>query len=357
MKLALIGLGQAGGKIVDRFVAYDRRTVGDFVRGAVAVNTARTDLEGLDHVHDRRRVLIGEDRVGGRGVGADAELGASITEADIDAIHAAIDDLPVHDLDGFLVVAGLGGGTGAGGAPVLGKHLELVYSEPVYGLGVLPGVDEGGIYTLNAARSYRTFVREVDNLLLFDNDAWRRTGESVAGAYDRLNGALVRRFGTLFVAGEVANGSVGETVVDAAEITTTLRDGVSSIGFATETVETDGGLWSRLGSADGPDEPAATTRLTTLIRKATHGQVTLPCNVASAERALVVAFGPPAHLSRKGIERGRAWLEDEIGTLEVRGGDYPIPGADEVGAVVLLSGITDVPRIEQLQRAAVRAQE
>ena len=171
MKLALIGFGQAGGKIVDRFVEYEQRTGVDVFTDPVAVNTASVDLQGLERVPEANRVLIGQSRVKGHGVGADNELGAEIAEADIDEIQHALDDIPVHEVDAFLVVAGLGGGTGSGGAPVLAKHLKHIYTEPVYGLGILPGQDEGGIYTLNAARSFQTFVREVDNLLVFDNDA------------------------------------------------------------------------------------------------------------------------------------------------------------------------------------------
>ncbi|MFT4881102.1 MAG: cell division GTPase FtsZ, partial [Salinirussus sp.] len=173
MKLAMIGFGQAGGKIVDKFLEYDQRTGSQVVRSAVAVNTAKADLLGLEQIPQENRVLIGQARVKGHGVGADNELGAEIAEEDIDEIQGAIDSIPVHEVDAFLIVAGLGGGTGSGGSPVVAKHLKRIYTEPVYGLGVLPGSDEGGIYTLNAARSFQTFVREVDNLLVFDNDAWR----------------------------------------------------------------------------------------------------------------------------------------------------------------------------------------
>jgi hypothetical protein len=150
---------------------------------------------GLEHIAEDQRVLIGQSRVKGHGVGADNELGAEIAEEDIDEVQGAIDSIPVHEVDAFLVVAGLGGGTGSGGAPVLAKHLKRIYTEPVYGLGILPGSDEGGIYTLNAARSFQTFVREVDNLMVFDNDAWRKTGESVQGGYEEINEEIVRRFG------------------------------------------------------------------------------------------------------------------------------------------------------------------
>ncbi|MFB6129830.1 MAG: cell division protein, partial [Salinigranum sp.] len=78
MKLAMIGFGQAGGKIVDKFVDYDRRHGSGIVRAAVAVNTAKADLLGLERVPQDRRVLIGQSRVKGHGVGADNELGAEI---------------------------------------------------------------------------------------------------------------------------------------------------------------------------------------------------------------------------------------------------------------------------------------
>ncbi|ELY67371.1 tubulin [Natronobacterium gregoryi SP2] len=97
--------------------------------------------------------------------------------------------------------------------------------------------------------------------------------------------------------------------------------------------------------------------MTSLVRKATLGRLTLPCDVSSADRGLVVATGPAEHLNRKGVERGRQWLEDETGSMEIRGGDYPLSDRDEVGAIVLLSGVTDVPRVDQLQEVAIEAQE
>jgi cell division GTPase FtsZ len=364
MKLAMVGFGQAGGKILDAFLEYDQRHDAQIVRAAVAVNTAKADLIGLEHVPEANRVLIGQSRVKGHGVGADNELGAEIAEEDRDEVMGAIDSIPVHEVDAFLVVAGLGGGTGSGGAPVLARQLKRIYTEPVYGLGILPGGDEGGIYTLNAARSFQTFVRETDNLLVFDNDAWRQSGESMQGGYAEINREIVTRFGILFGAGEVdESAEVGESVVDSSEIINTLAGGgVSTIGYAAESVadETDGGgLLSRFtGGDDGPQDTSATTnRISSLVRKAALGRLTLPCEIDSVERALLVAAGPPAFLNRKGIERGRKWLEEQTGSMEVRGGDYPVQGSEQVASVVLLSGVTDAPRIKELQQVAIEAQD
>jgi len=366
MKLAMIGFGQAGGKIVDKFLEYDEATGSGIVRSAVAVNTAKADLLGLERIPEENRVLIGQARVKGHGVGADNELGAEIAEEDIDEVQGAIDNIPVHEIDAFLIVAGLGGGTGSGGSPVLAKHLKRIYTEPVYGLGILPGSDEGGIYTLNAARSFQTFVREVDNLLVFDNDAWRKSGESMESGYAEINDEIVRRFGVLFGAGEVDTGQeVAESVVDSSEIINTLAGGgVSTVGYAAETVEQSdsGGLLSRFKGDDGGvdnsgmDVANTTNRITSLVRKAALGRLTLPCEIDGAERALLVMSGPPEHLNRKGIERGRKWLEEQTGSMEVRGGDYPVRERN-VAASILLSGVHNVPRIKELQQVAIEAQD
>ncbi|AOW81134.1 cell division GTPase FtsZ [Halodesulfurarchaeum formicicum] len=365
MKLAMIGIGQAGGKILDKFLEYDERTDSGIVRSAIAVNTAKADLMGLEKVPEDNRVLIGQSRVKGHGVGADNELGAEIAEEDIDEIQGAIDNIPVHEVDAFLIIAALGGGTGSGGAPVLAKHLKRIYTEPVYGIGVLPGKDEGGIYTLNAARSFQTFVSEVDNLLVFDNDAWRKSGESIQGGYDEINEEIVTRFGILFGAGEVTgSGDVGESVVDSSEIINTLAGGgVSTIGYASETVEnsgSSGGFLSKItgsGGSETEDSANTTNRITSLVRKAALGRLTLPCEIEGTERALLVVAGPSSYLNRKGIERGRKWLEEQTGSMEVRGGDYPVGDSSQVAAVTLLSGVTNVPRIKELQGKAVEAQE
>ncbi len=364
MKLAMIGIGQAGGKILDKFLEYDQRTGSGIVRSAIAVNTAKADLMGMENVPEDNRVLIGQSRVKGHGVGADNELGAEIAEEDIDEIQGAIDNIPVHEVDAFLIIAALGGGTGSGGAPVLAKHLKRIYTEPVYGIGVLPGKDEGGIYTLNAARSFQTFVSEVDNLLVFDNDAWRKSGESIQGGYDEINEEIVTRFGILFGAGEVeSSADVGESVVDSSEIINTLAGGgVSTVGYASESVEpqNSGGLLSKLrgsGGSETEDTANTTNRITSLVRKAALGRLTLPCEIEGTERALLVVAGPTSYLNRKGIERGRKWLEEQTGSMEVRGGDYPVNDSGQVAAVTLLSGVTNVPRIKELQGKAVEAQE
>ncbi|KPN29479.1 cell division GTPase [Halolamina pelagica] len=121
-----------------------------------------------------------------------------------------------------------------------------------------------------------------------------------------------------------------------------------------------GGLLSRLTGGEEEDEldtAHTTNRITSLVRKAALGRLTLPCEIEGTERALLVMAGPPKYLNRKGIERGRKWLEEQTGSMEVRGGDYPVPGANFVAGVILLSGVNNVPRIKELQQVAIEAQD
>ncbi|QIO21528.1 tubulin/FtsZ family protein [Haloarcula sp. JP-L23] len=355
MRLALIGVGQAGGKVTDAFLEYADRTDSDVVVDALAVNTAKADLLGLQRVPVGNRLLIGTDRVKGHGVGADNELGAEIAQADSEEVLDAVADIPTHEVDAFMLVAGLGGGTGSGVAPYLAKELGRRYEEPVYGLGLLPAKDEGGIYMLNAARSFMTFVREVDNLVVYDNETMSGAGDSLASGFARANEQLARRFGVLLAAGETDGRVVPEQVVDASEIINTLAcGGVSSFGYAASPVERKRGFFGGKKAADASD---ATPRILSTVRQATLGRLSLPCEITSAERALVVVAGPPELLSRQGVEKARNWLEEATGTMEVRGGDFPVPDADEVAAAVVLSGVSDVPRVKELQGIAIETQQ
>ncbi len=176
MRIFFIGFGQAGGKIVDMFIEQDKRLGTNSFRG-IAVNTARTDLMGLKNIELKDRILIGQTTVKGHGVGTDNAAGAKITFEESDAIISAIDKRGTHDVDAFMIVAGLGGGTGSGGTPVLARQLKKIYREPVYVLGILPAPEEGRLYSYNAARSLATLIKEADNTFIFDNSAGRMKGK------------------------------------------------------------------------------------------------------------------------------------------------------------------------------------
>ncbi|MEF8756990.1 MAG: tubulin/FtsZ family protein, partial [Halobacteriales archaeon] len=302
-------------------------------------NTAKQDLVPLD----LDAVLVGQDRVKGHGVGGDNELGAEIMQDDADEVMDALDDRITAKAEAIVLIAALGGGTGSGGAPVLARALGRVYSVPVYTLGVLPGRDEGSLYQANAGRSLKTVVRESDATILVDNDAWQESGESVAAAYDQINDAIARRFGLLLAAGEVdPEDDVAESIVDSSEIINTLRSGgMAAMGYAT--------------AAPGEDSADNVNAISSVVRNALLTNTSLP-NASRADAALVVVAGRPEAIPRKGVERARKWVEEETGSLEVRGGDYPVD-SDQLAAIVLLGGIERSPRVEEFMERAAAARE
>lgn len=363
MKLAVIGFGNAGGKITDKLLWYEQATNRDLIKAALTVNTARVDLARLEHLPEEHQFLIGQTdaRVKGHGVGADPELGAEITEMDRHEIDRALDTVPVYDIDAFLIVAGLGGGTGSGGAPRLAEQIREQYDEPVYGLGVLPSRDEGGRAVLNAARSFRTFADSTTNLVLFDNDVWRGSGDTVEGGYDRTNEEIAKRVVTLLSAGEVDGSPVSENAMDSSDIRRTLSaNGVSTIAYAeSDRIPERGGFLSSFrsnGSHEWNDADSA-TKLNGLIRQAVQSRLTCPADIDSAERSLLIVSGPGDAISRKGIESGRQWIEQRTESVEVLSGDDPRSDADKLSVAVLLSNVTEIPSIEQLQERAVDAKE
>jgi len=371
MRVFFIGFGQAGGKIVDMFIEQDKKLGTNSFRG-IAVNTARTDLMGLKNIEMKDRILIGQTMVKGHGVGTDNVTGARVTADEIDSIISAVDTRGTHDVDAFVIVAGLGGGTGSGGSPVLARHLKRIYREPVYAIGIIPAPEEGRLYSYNAARSLTTLVNEADNTFIFDNSAWKNEGESVKTAFQRLNNEVVRRFGVLFRAGEVnRNMGVGEMVVDSSEIINTLRGGgITSVGYAVSEVVSKrtkqqkglfGGLKDKFGGKKDANEEALmgedrSAKIVALVRRAMLGRLTLPCDYSTAERALVLLAGPPDEMDRKGVEKAKSWVEENIAGVEVRGGDYPV-NSEYVAAVVMLATVGNAPRIKELLDIAKETKE
>ncbi len=84
MKVLVIGLGQCGGRIADRFAWLNKKARSlrgiDVVADAFAVNTDVADLSGLANIRAdyKHRILIGGHKTEGHGVGKISELGAEI---------------------------------------------------------------------------------------------------------------------------------------------------------------------------------------------------------------------------------------------------------------------------------------
>src|SRR3972149_693906 len=131
MKLTVIGFGQCGGRIADEFARLNakarRQRKIEITPGVFAVNTDSADLSGLKYIRPdyRHRILIGNKKTGGHGVGKINELGAEIAKADSDKVIDTIRNIKnFTEADAFLLTAGAAGGTGSGSVSVLTQQIK-----------------------------------------------------------------------------------------------------------------------------------------------------------------------------------------------------------------------------------------
>ena len=74
------------------------------------------------------------------------------------------------------------------------------------------------------------------------------------------------------------------------------------------------GDWAGVKNALGKrgSEADVDAKIIGLVRRAMLGRLPLPCDYSTAERALVLVAGPPAELDRKGVEKSKSWVEENI---------------------------------------------
>ena len=214
MRVGVIGIGQAGGRIADLLTYHSLYGMArDSVPFSLAVNTAQADLRSLKAIPEDDRVLIGISQVRGHGVGLIREVAAAIAEDSLPAIMREIVRKSLEYIDAFWLITGLGGGTGSGSIPVIARRLKELYEQPVFVLGVFPTRDEGDLMAENAATCLAELHSVVDGILIFDNDMWTKEGLSRDQCYRFMNYELVRPFPLLLAAGEVAGTEIGIKVV------------------------------------------------------------------------------------------------------------------------------------------------
>ncbi len=107
-RITIVGLGGGGCNAVDNMMETGLEGV-DFI-------VCNTDVQALQRTRCERRIQLGSALTEGLGAGSDAEVGRRATEETLDEVMDAIGD--THML---FVVAGMGGGTGSGSAPVIAK--------------------------------------------------------------------------------------------------------------------------------------------------------------------------------------------------------------------------------------------
>jgi cell division protein FtsZ len=104
-KIKVIGIGGAGGNAVNTMISYNLRGV-DFI-------AANTDAQALGASASPVKIQLGAEVTKGLGAGSDPDIGK---QAALEAREKIREQLEGADM--VFITAGLGGGTGTGGAPI-----------------------------------------------------------------------------------------------------------------------------------------------------------------------------------------------------------------------------------------------
>lgn len=118
LKIGFIGFGQAGSLFSD--------TAKKMGFQSIAINTAKIDLEVLEHLDTSERIHL----AGYEGAGKDREIGKEAFQRHIDLIQETISN-KFHDYHILLPVFALGGGTGSGMSPEVIQLLTNTFDNKV----------------------------------------------------------------------------------------------------------------------------------------------------------------------------------------------------------------------------------
>lgn len=328
LKPLILGLGRAGCRIASLFFSK-----GNF--SGVLLDTDRSELYYHRHKY---RLLLGEALLDGNGSGKNLELGREVIDGETSTIVERLDSIG-GDADCYLVIAGLGGGTG-GAAGILLKELKRSYTEPVYCAGVLPSMEDHPAVMSNFAEAFKDAWTNCDALLPIDNDSLKGK-QRLRGAYAGINERVYTYFSTLFEIGEYGfRRGNGGSVLGTRDVINTLS-GLSTLGLAASDPRTLAMIESR---ETGIDKPEVVVSLT----KEAVNNLLLPGGIEGSQKALVVVVGPKKYLDFLGSIPARLWVEKNIAGIEVRGGDLLLHRRPSLEVMVLISGMKKSQRIRQL---------
>ncbi len=154
--IKIVGVGGAGGNAINTMIANELYGV-EFI----AANTDSTDI-----VKSKAKMTLqlGKKLTRGLGTGANPDLGGRAAEESKDDIKSHLDGA-----DMIFIAAGMGGGTGTGGAPVIAK---IAREMGILTLGIVttPFTFEGRKRKENAAEGIRNLKEYVDTLIVIPNE-------------------------------------------------------------------------------------------------------------------------------------------------------------------------------------------
>ena len=317
--LKVIGVGGGGNNVVNRMVRAGMQGV-EFI----AVNTDRQCLNASEAT---QKLAIGEKLTGGKGAGANPEVGRESAKESKEQINALLEGA-----DMVFVTAGMGGGTGTGAAPVVA---EIAKEKGILTVGVVtkPFNFEGRRRMEQAAKGIEELRQKVDSLVIIPNDRLQyATDEKIT-------------FANAFA---IADDVLRQAVQSISDLIKTT--GLINLDFADVTaVMKDAGLAHMgVGRAAGKNKAEEATRIainSPLLETSIQGakgiivNITGPMDLGLEEVELaaemVKQVADPDALFMMGTAFDDT-LEDELRVTVIATGfgavDNPVPGQEEAQA-------------------------
>jgi len=384
MRILAIGLGGAGCRIANSLYAVDRRSSNVACVKAFAVDVDDITLSQLKGLPENSKIYFPALDPGP----ADA-MGESAQTATIDIgeVISRVQNVDHGETDAIFICCGLGGSL-VDVAPHIIAALRNSVVEPIFGLVTLPCLAEGERKSIKAADDIDMLSSLLDGIILFDNETWFKKIRSqkstlakkeksfaekmgfvkeqpalspTLATYLLLNDAIVKRISLILRAGEFkADGGLelAEVVLDSGEVLNTMKGmGFITIGYAVEHIPSDPMSflsWLRPAAISADHHNKRASRLVELAKQAIYHEISTPCDMTSAHKALILIAGPSHELSLKGFMTVRKWIDRSIAGLETRSGDYPVMNTQNVAIIIMLSGLENIPRIDEIR--GIRAQ-
>ncbi len=154
--IKVIGIGGGGGNAINNMINASLRGV-DFI-------VANTDAQALEVSKAHTKLQLGVNITKGLGAGANPEIGRSAALEDADKIRQALDGT-----DMVFLTAGLGGGTGTGGAPVVAQIAKEIGALTV-AVVTKPFNFEGRQRMKTADKGIKELKETVDTIITIPNN-------------------------------------------------------------------------------------------------------------------------------------------------------------------------------------------
>jgi cell division protein FtsZ len=156
VEIKVIGIGGGGGNAVNRMIEAKLQGV-NYI-------SANTDAQVLAFSNAEQKIQIGSNITKGLGSGSNPEIGRQAAEENKDKISKALEGAEM-----VFITAGMGGGTGTGGAPIIAQ-LSKDLGALTVGVVTKPFSFEGHRRMRQAEEGIKLLKECVDTLIVIPND-------------------------------------------------------------------------------------------------------------------------------------------------------------------------------------------